>query len=58
MQVSSNGAQQKAKSIQDACERIDFKALVELATSTGGLLTDELRRRACAYQVRSSVEHR
>lgn len=57
MQVSSNGTQQKVKAIEDACKRLDFDALVELATSTGGLLTDELRRRACGYLVFSPVEH-
>jgi hypothetical protein len=56
MQVSSHGTQQKLKSIAEACERFDFEALVELATSTGGLLTDDLRRRACAYLVSPSVE--
>lgn len=37
----------KSCSIQGACERGDFQTLVELATSTGGLLTDELRGQAC-----------
>jgi len=51
MQTSTHGAQQKLKSIEDACERSDFDALVKLATSTGGLLTDSLRRKACMYLV-------
>lgn len=51
MQMSPYGTQQKLKSIEEACERLDFEAIVELATSTGGLLTDELRRKACAYLV-------
>ncbi|EHY58066.1 GTPase-activating protein gyp8 [Exophiala dermatitidis] len=38
--------QEKRKAIQEACGRRDFATLVELATSTGGLLTDELRRQA------------
>lgn len=56
MQMSNHGTQQKLMSIEAACERFDFEALVELATSAGGLLTDELRRRACAYLVSSFVE--
>ncbi|EXJ61471.1 uncharacterized protein A1O5_11787 [Cladophialophora psammophila CBS 110553] len=36
----------KAEAIQDACRQRDFAALVKLATSTGGLLTDDLRRQA------------
>ena len=47
MPMSANGTQQKLQSIEEACQRLDFDTLVELATSTGGLLTDELRRRAC-----------
>ncbi|EXJ95262.1 hypothetical protein A1O1_00382 [Capronia coronata CBS 617.96] len=37
---------EKRKSIEEACVRRDFETLVRLATSTGGLLTDELRRQA------------
>ncbi|OAP59070.1 hypothetical protein AYL99_06368 [Fonsecaea erecta] len=36
----------KPQSILEACRQRDFAALVTLATSTGGLLTDELRRQA------------
>ncbi|EXJ89440.1 hypothetical protein A1O3_02507 [Capronia epimyces CBS 606.96] len=38
--------QEKGKAIQEACERRDFETLARLATSTGGLLTDDLRRQA------------
>lgn len=44
---SSESGQDKRKSIEEACKRHDFETLVRLATSTGGLLTDELRQQAC-----------
>ncbi|EED16727.1 TBC domain protein, putative [Talaromyces stipitatus ATCC 10500] len=36
----------KQKAIESACQRRDVKALVEYATSSGGLLTDTLRQTA------------
>ncbi|KIW49976.1 hypothetical protein PV05_11603 [Exophiala xenobiotica] len=37
---------EKYRVIEEACRLGDFDTLVKLATSTGGLLTDELRRQA------------
>ncbi|KIV97962.1 hypothetical protein PV10_01657 [Exophiala mesophila] len=37
---------EKRSLIEEACQRADLAALAKLATSTGGLLTDDLRRRA------------
>ncbi|KAJ9607328.1 GTPase-activating protein gyp8 [Cladophialophora chaetospira] len=37
---------EKTKRIEEACHRNRFGTLVELAASTGGLLTDHLRRKA------------
>lgn len=39
----------KADEIKDACERHDVQKLIDLASSEGGLLTDELRRTACKF---------
>lgn len=38
---------QKIASILDACDSRDLKLLVELASSDGGLVDDQTRRRAC-----------
>jgi len=38
---------EKCRAIEDACKQVDLSALVKLATSTGGLVTDEARRQAC-----------
>ncbi|OAG37855.1 hypothetical protein AYO21_07961 [Fonsecaea monophora] len=46
----------KAESIQEACRQRDFVALVTLATSTGGLLTDELRRQASQHRPSQSTQ--
>lgn len=37
----------KRRAIEIACQSRDVKALVEYATTTGGLLTDTLRQAAC-----------
>ena len=37
----------KAKRILAACRNNDLDALIELATSTGGLVDDEIRQTAC-----------
>lgn len=37
----------KTADILEACECKDIESLRQLATSEGGLLTDELRRKAC-----------
>jgi hypothetical protein len=37
----------KQRAIETACQSRDVKALVEHATSSGGLLTDTLRQTAC-----------
>ena len=39
----------KIKSIVKACDEGHTVLIADLATSYGGLLNDELRRRACAY---------
>lgn len=39
----------KRRAIETACRRRDVKALVEYATSPGGLLTDALRQTACMF---------
>jgi hypothetical protein len=38
---------EKRQRIEQACRQRDVGALVELASSTGGLLVDDLRRKAC-----------
>lgn len=38
---------EKAEAIRKACNSYDTEALVSHATSEGGFLEDELRRRAC-----------
>ncbi len=38
---------EKSRRIEEASHRADLDTLVELASSTGGLLTDDLRRQAC-----------
>ncbi|OAL36795.1 hypothetical protein AYO20_03850 [Fonsecaea nubica] len=55
--LSDVDATAKAESIQEACRQRDFVALVKLATSTGGLLTDELRRQASPAQPEHSNQH-
>ncbi|KIX06310.1 uncharacterized protein Z518_04285 [Rhinocladiella mackenziei CBS 650.93] len=47
----------KRDSIEQACARGDFDALVRLATSTGGLLTDDLRRQAWPILLGCRSEH-
>jgi hypothetical protein len=39
----------KRRAIEIACQTRDVKALVEYATSAGGLLTDTLRQAACMF---------
>lgn len=41
--------EQKAAEILAACEARDRAALADHATSCGGLLSDDLRRRACTF---------
>lgn len=43
----SSESDEKREAIQQACQQRDVGALVQLATSSGGLLDDELRRSAC-----------
>jgi hypothetical protein len=38
---------EKAQAIRLACDTHDVEALVSYATSEGGLIEDELRRKAC-----------
>ena len=40
---------EKAAAILEACKWKDLDSLRKLATSEGGLLTDELRRKACKF---------
>jgi hypothetical protein len=40
----------KRQGIQRACQEHDVEALVEYATTTGGLLDDDLRQAACMSQ--------
>ena len=47
LSMSDADRHEKSKRIQEACLQRDFRTLVRLATSTGGLLTDELRQQAC-----------
>jgi hypothetical protein len=44
----------KAQDIRDACQNLDIKALVLLATSDGGLLDDNLRKTAWPILLGSS----
>jgi TBC1 domain family member 20 len=39
----------KATKILEACKWRDIETLRSLATSEGGLLSDDLRRQACSY---------
>ena len=39
----------KSAEILDACTSLDLARLRELATSDGGLVSDDIRRRACSY---------
>lgn len=41
----------KREDIQRACQERDIEALVEHATSTDGLLDDELRQSACMFRL-------
>lgn len=41
--------EQKKNDILEACNARDIDALVRLATSSGGLLEDDVRRVACKY---------
>lgn len=38
---------EKREAIRQACQQCDVNALIQYATSSGGLLDDELRRSAC-----------
>ena len=42
-------SRRKTDEIESACRWMDIGKLGALAISTGGLLTDELRRKACTY---------
>lgn len=45
-----SAARAKSRRILDACEKVpDIEALVQLATSTDGLINDEVRRKACTF---------
>ena len=46
---TSQGDEQKKAKIHDAAQRRDLASLINLATSSGGLLDDNLRRIACSY---------
>lgn len=37
----------KVEDVKTACKHRDIRRLIDLASSEGGLLTDELRRTAC-----------
>lgn len=41
---------EKPEAIRQACDSRDIEALVSYATTEGGLLEDEVRRRACKVQ--------
>ena len=47
LSLTDSDQREKSRSIEEASHRADFDTLVELASSTGGLLTDDLRRQAC-----------
>ncbi|KAK7900636.1 GTPase-activating protein gyp8 [Exophiala xenobiotica] len=47
---------EKHQAIEEACRLGDFSTLVKLATSTGGLLTDELRRQAWPILLGCNIE--
>jgi hypothetical protein len=44
----------KIAKIRDACEWRDIETLRTLATSEGGLVSDDVRRQACSCHQRSS----
>lgn len=46
---------EKIAAILEACKWKDLKSLRKLATSEGGLLTDELRRKACKFPDLTSI---
>ncbi len=46
--------QSKHELIARACKENDFDNLVQLATSEGGLVNDELRRKACESMLLAS----
>lgn len=46
---------EKTAAILEACKCKDLESLRKLATSEGGLLTDELRRKACKFPDLTSV---
>jgi hypothetical protein len=46
--VQENGHGEKATQIRDACRKKDLDALRDLSTSEGGLVSDDLRKLACA----------
>lgn len=45
----------KAEAIRVACAEQDLDALVELATSEGGLLDDNIRQKACGLLILISL---
>ena len=47
MPLSSHAALQKADQILEACKEGDVDAVVEFAVTEGGLVNDEVRRKAC-----------
>ena len=46
---------EKTAAILEACKWKDLESLRKLATSEGGLLTDELRRKACKFPDLTSI---
>lgn len=44
----------KSKQIEEACQWKDTQRLRDLAVSEGGLLSDDIRRRACRLAFRST----
>lgn len=47
LQRTKQARAEKAEAIRKACDSHDVETLVSHATSEGGLLDDELRRKAC-----------
>lgn len=46
---TSQADEHKKAKIHDAAQRRDLASLIDLATSSGGLIDDNLRRIACSY---------
>jgi TBC1 domain family member 20 len=53
-EAAAANVESKHALIARACEENDIDNLIRLATSEGGLLNDELRRKACEYKVYTS----